>query len=55
MLGKPLALLVPTIRLIRRVVVGTRIALVPGLPYVGTYRVRGEEVAVLHTARRRRD
>jgi hypothetical protein len=54
MLGKPLALPVLTIRLIRRVVVGTRIAAAPGLPYVKTYRVREKQVAVLHTARRRR-
>jgi addiction module RelE/StbE family toxin len=39
------------------VVAGTRIVVVPGLPYVAIYRVRGEVVdiiAVLHTARRRR-
>jgi toxin ParE1/3/4 len=39
------------------VVAGTRILVVPGLPYVAIYRVREEEVdivAVLHTARRRR-
>jgi toxin ParE1/3/4 len=39
------------------VVAGTRILVVPGLPYVVIYRVRDEEVhiiAVLHTARRRR-
>jgi addiction module RelE/StbE family toxin len=39
------------------VVVGTRIVVVPGLPYVAIYRVRDEAVeiiTVLHTARRRR-
>ena len=39
------------------VVAGTRIVVVPGLPYVAIYRVQGEVVdiiAVLHTARRRR-
>lgn len=39
------------------VVTGTRILVVPGVPYVVIYRVREEEVdiiAVLHTARRRR-
>jgi toxin ParE1/3/4 len=39
------------------VVAGTRILVVPGLPYVVIYRAREEEVdvvAVLHTARRRR-
>jgi addiction module RelE/StbE family toxin len=39
------------------VVAGTRTLVVPGLPYVVIYRVRGELVdivAVLHTARRRR-
>jgi plasmid stabilization system protein ParE len=39
------------------VVAGTRILVVPGLPYVVIYRVREEDVdilAVLHTARRRR-
>lgn len=39
------------------VVAGTRIVVVPGLPYVAIYRVRDEAVeiiAVLHTARRRR-
>jgi toxin ParE1/3/4 len=39
------------------VVSGTRILVVPGLPYVAIYRVRDEAVdiiAVLHTARRRR-
>jgi plasmid stabilization system protein ParE len=39
------------------VVVGTRILVVPGLPYVVIYRVREEDVDVLavpHTARRRR-
>jgi plasmid stabilization system protein ParE len=39
------------------VVAGTRILVVPGLPYVAIYRVRGEfvdVVAILHTARRRR-
>jgi len=38
-------------------VAGTRILVVPGLPYVVIYRVREDEVdiiAVLHTARRRR-
>jgi plasmid stabilization system protein ParE len=39
------------------VVAGTRILVVPGLPYVAIYRVRGrfaDILAVLHTARRRR-
>jgi plasmid stabilization system protein ParE len=39
------------------VVAGTRILVVPGLPYVVIYRVREEDVdilAVLHTARHRR-
>jgi addiction module RelE/StbE family toxin len=39
------------------VVAGTRIVVVPGLPYVAIYRVREEAVeiiTVLHTARRRR-
>jgi toxin ParE1/3/4 len=39
------------------VVAGTRIIVVPGLPYIAIYRVREENVdivAVLHTARRRR-
>jgi addiction module RelE/StbE family toxin len=39
------------------VVAGTRVLVVPGLPYVVIYRVRKDEVhiiAVLHTARRRR-
>jgi toxin ParE1/3/4 len=39
------------------VVGGTRILVVPGLPYVAIYRVRDEYVdviAILHTARRRR-
>jgi toxin ParE1/3/4 len=39
------------------VVVGTRLLVVPGLPYVVVHRVRGETVeiiAVLHAARRRR-
>jgi addiction module RelE/StbE family toxin len=39
------------------VVAGTRIVVVPGLPYVAVYRVREQFVdilAVLHTARRRR-
>jgi toxin ParE1/3/4 len=39
------------------VVAGTRILVVPGLPYVVIYRVGEDEVdiiAVLHTARRRR-
>jgi len=39
------------------VVAGTRILVVPGLPYVVIYRVREMEVdiiAVLHTSRRRR-
>ena len=39
------------------VVLGTRILVVPRLPYVVIYRVREEEVhiiAVLHTARHRR-
>ena len=39
------------------VVAGTRILVVPGLPYVAIYRVREEDVdiiAVFHTARRRR-
>jgi toxin ParE1/3/4 len=39
------------------VVAGTRILVVPGLPYVVIYRVREQDVdiiAVLHTARRRR-
>ena len=41
----------------RGVVAGTRILVVPGLPYVAIYRVGDETVdiiAVLHTARRRR-
>ena len=40
------------------VVAGTRILVVPGLPYVVIHRVREGEVdiiAVLHTARRRRN
>jgi toxin ParE1/3/4 len=40
------------------VVSGTRILVVPGLPYVVIYRVREEDVdiiAVLHAARRRRN
>lgn len=39
------------------VVLGTRILVVPGLPYVAIYRVRNEVVeiiSILHTARRRR-
>jgi toxin ParE1/3/4 len=39
------------------VVAGTRILVVPGLPYVVIYRVRDDEVdilAVLHSSRRRR-
>ncbi|HEY8441979.1 MAG TPA: type II toxin-antitoxin system RelE/ParE family toxin [Xanthobacteraceae bacterium] len=39
------------------VVSGTRILVVPGLPYVAIYRIRRDQVeiiAVLHTARRRR-
>jgi toxin ParE1/3/4 len=39
------------------VVAGTRVLVVPGLPYIVIYRVRRDEVdiiAVLHTARRRR-
>jgi toxin ParE1/3/4 len=39
------------------VVVGTRILVVPGLPYMAIYRVHDEMVdiiAVLHTARQRR-
>jgi plasmid stabilization system protein ParE len=39
------------------VVAGTRILVVPGLPYVVIYRARNDEVdiiAVLHTARGRR-
>jgi len=39
------------------VVTGTRLLVVPGLPYIVVYRVRGETVeilAVLHTAQRRR-
>jgi toxin ParE1/3/4 len=39
------------------VVAGTRILVVPGLPYVVIYRVHEEHVdviAILHTARRRR-
>lgn len=39
------------------VVAGTRVLVVPGLPYVVIHRVREDEVdiiAVLHTARRRR-
>jgi addiction module RelE/StbE family toxin len=39
------------------IVAGTRILVVPGLPYVVIYRVREDDVdiiAVLHTARRRR-
>ena len=39
------------------IVVGTRILVIPGLPYVAIYRVRDEYVdviAILHTARRRR-
>jgi toxin ParE1/3/4 len=38
-------------------VAGTRILVVPGLPYVAIYRVRNDDVeiiTVLHTARRRR-
>lgn len=40
------------------VVSGTRLVVVPGLPYVAIYRVHGEAVeiiAILHTARRRRN
>jgi toxin ParE1/3/4 len=40
------------------VVEGTRILVVPGIPYVAIYRVREDAVeiiAVLHTARRRRN
>ena len=39
------------------VVAGTRILVVPGLPYVAIYRVKDDNVdiiTVLHTARRRR-
>jgi toxin ParE1/3/4 len=39
------------------IVAGTRIVVIPGLPYVAIYRVGDEVVdiiAVLHTARRRR-
>jgi addiction module RelE/StbE family toxin len=39
------------------IVAGTRIVVIPGLPYVAIYRVRDEVVdiiAVVHTARRRR-
>jgi plasmid stabilization system protein ParE len=39
------------------VVAGTRILVVPGIPYVVIYRLRQQDVdiiAVLHTARRRR-
>jgi len=41
----------------RGVVAGTRIVVVPGLPYVAIYRVRENTVdiiTVLHTARQRR-
>ena len=39
------------------VVKGTRLLVVPGLPYIVVHRVRGDKIeilAVLHTARRRR-
>jgi toxin ParE1/3/4 len=39
------------------VVKGTRLLVVPGLPYIVVHRVRGDTIeilAVLHTARRRR-